>query len=89
MRVLIIYLILINITAIIVTVTDKVRAVYKKWRITEKTLFMLSALGGSIGMYITMLIIHHKTRKLKFMLGIPAIFIAELIIFLLIYNGVR
>ena len=63
---IIIYLIIINVIAIIVTITDKVRAVYKKWRITEKTLFMLSALGGSIGMYITMLIIHHKTRKLKF-----------------------
>ncbi len=89
MRGFIIYLILINITAVIVTITDKVRAIYKKWRITEKTLFILSALGGSVGMYITMLIIHHKTKKPKFMLGIPAIFIIELLLFLFVYNGVK
>ncbi|MEE0264147.1 MAG: DUF1294 domain-containing protein [Acutalibacteraceae bacterium] len=87
--IIIIYLLIINIVAVVVTVTDKVRAVYNKWRITEKTLFVISALGGAVGMYITMHIIHHKTRKLRFMLGIPAIFIAELLLFLLIYNGVR
>lgn len=86
---IIIYLIIINVIAIIVTITDKVRAVYKKWRITEKTLFLLSALGGAVGMYITMHIIHHKTKKPQFMIGIPAIFIAELLLFLIIYNGVR
>ncbi len=89
MKLLIIYLIAINIVAVIVTITDKVRAVYKKWRITEKTLFIISAMGGAVGMYITMHIIHHKTRKPQFMLGIPAIFIAQLLIVLLIYFGVR
>ena len=71
------YLILINIIAIIVTIADKVKAQLHKWRISEATLFVLAALGGSVGMYITMNIIRHKTQKPQFMLGIPAIFMVE------------
>ncbi len=78
------YLILINIIAIIVTVADKVKAQLHKWRISEATLFALAALGGSVGMYITMCIIRHKTQKPQFMIGIPVIFIAEVLLIALI-----
>lgn len=71
------YLLLINIIAAIITAMDKSKAQRGRWRIKESTLLLLSALGGSIGMYLTMRIIHHKTRKLKFMLGIPVIFFLE------------
>jgi uncharacterized membrane protein YsdA (DUF1294 family) len=40
---------------------------------------LVSALGGAVGMFLTMLIIRHKTRKPLFMIGIPVIFILELI----------
>lgn len=76
-----IYFIIINIIAIIVTVYDKYCAQHNKWRVKESTLLLISCLGGSIFMYITMQIIHHKTKKLKFMLGIPLIIILQFLLF--------
>lgn len=84
--ILAIYLILINLIAVIVTIYDKLCAVKRRWRVKESTLLLLSALGGSISMYITMLLIRHKTRHKKFMLGIPLILIVQLIIAFLIWR---
>ena len=77
--ILLIYLILINIFAVCITIYDKSRAIHHKWRVKESTLLLVSAFGGSVGMYFTMLLIHHKTKHLKFMVGIPAILIFELL----------
>ena len=84
--ILAIYLILINLIAVIVTIYDKLCAVKRRWRVKESTLLLLSALGGSISMYITMLLIRHKTRHIKFMLGIPLIIIFQLLIAFLIWR---
>ena len=84
--ILAIYLILINLIAVIVTIYDKLCAVKRRWRVKESTLLILSALGGSISMYITMLLIRHKTRHIKFMLGIPLILIFQLLIAFLIWR---
>lgn len=73
------YLFVINLISIAVTVYDKFCAVHGRWRVKESTLLLLSVLGGSAGMYITMQIIRHKTRRLKFMLGIPVILIIQII----------
>ena len=56
---------------------DKYKAKRGKWRIKESTLFLLSALGGSAAMYITMRLIRHKTLHKRFMIGIPLIIIAQ------------
>lgn len=77
------YFVLINIVSIIICVVDKLSAIWRKRRISEKTLILLSILGGSIGMYLTMVIIRHKTKHIKFMLGIPAIIMLQLIILLI------
>lgn len=83
------YFIAINIIAVIITIADKLKAIHRKWRIPENTLLLISALGGSICMLITMLIIRHKTRKLKFMLGIPIIIVLQcIIVYLLIKYGI-
>ena len=84
--ILAIYLVLINLIAVIVTIYDKLCAVKRRWRVKESTLLILSALGGSISMYITMLLIRHKTRHIKFMLGIPLILIFQLLIAFLIWR---
>lgn len=81
MRFFYIYLVVINIIAVIVTVHDKSAAQRGAWRVKERTLMLISALGGAPAMYLTMLTIHHKTRKPLFMIGIPFIFIIELILF--------
>ncbi|MGN0497849.1 MAG: DUF1294 domain-containing protein [Acutalibacteraceae bacterium] len=75
--ILIVWLVLISLVSVVVTIVDKFKAVHHGWRIKESTLLILSALGGSVAMYITMLIIRHKTRKPKFMIGIPVIFILQ------------
>lgn len=84
--ILAIYLILINLITVIVTIYDKLCAVKRRWRVKESTLLLLSALGGSISMYITMLLIRHKTRHIKFMLGIPLILIFQILIAFLIWR---
>ena len=68
------YLGLISLISVIVTCYDKIAA--KKLpghRTRERTLFLLSALGGSVAMFVTMQIIHHKTKHKSFMIGIPLI----------------
>lgn len=86
--ILIIYLIIINIISAVVTIYDKYCAVKKHWRVKESTLLLLSAIGGSVGMYLTMQIIRHKTRHIKFMLGIPVILILQAIIIFFIWRAI-
>ena len=73
MKYALIYLAVISLIAIIVTVADKSKARRNKWRVPEAALLGISALGGSVAMFITMLLIRHKTKHVKFMLGIPLI----------------
>ena len=77
--ILIAYLAIISIISIIVCIYDK--KISKKnrveLRIPEKTLLVFSALGGSVAMFITMLLIRHKTKHVKFMLGIPLIILVQ------------
>lgn len=81
------YILAININTIIVTISDKYRAVKGKWRIKESTLFLLAVLGGALFEYLTMLIIRHKTKHKKFMIGLPIIFIIQiLIIYIIIFK---
>ncbi len=89
MNILFIYLLLISIFAIIITIYDKLCAIGKHWRVKENTLLLISAIGGSIAMYITMQIIRHKTRHIKFMLGIPIIIIIQLLIAFLVWRVVN
>ena len=83
---LLIYLVCINIIAIIITVVDKIAAIKGYWRISEKALLSVSALGGSFAMLSTMLVIRHKTRKPKFMLLIPLMIVIQiaLIVFVMV-----
>ena len=67
------YLALISLLAAALTVHDKRAAQRHQWRVRESTLLLVSALGGSVAMLLTMRLIRHKTRRAKFMAGIPAI----------------
>ena len=67
------YLLALNIAAIAAFGVDKRRAIRHERRIPERTLLIISALGGSIAMLLTMKKIRHKTSKTKFMIGIPVI----------------
>lgn len=80
------YAVVSSLVAVILTVYDKKAPRYRLWRIPERVLLWTAALSGCVAMYITMRLIHHKTRKLKFMLGIPAIFVLECIAGLFLYG---
>ncbi len=77
---LIIYLIFINIIAYLLTAYDKRASKTNRRRVKENTLLLVGVLGGSAVMYITMKLIHHKTRHSIFMVGLPFIFIVEVLI---------
>ena len=85
-KILITYFLTVNILSVLVCVYDKNSAKRGKWRVPEKTLFLLSFLGGAPFMFATMRIIHHKTRHKRFMLGLPLIIILQLAIFFYIIN---
>jgi uncharacterized membrane protein YsdA (DUF1294 family) len=68
------YLLIISIVSVCVTIYDKWAAKKRpKERTRESTLLLLSALGGSVAMLLTMYSIRHKTKHMKFMIGIPLI----------------
>lgn len=76
-KIIIIYLITINIIGIVVNIADKQKAKHGKWRIPEATLWTIALLGGSLGSYITMKTIRHKTKHKSFMIGFPVIIIFQ------------
>lgn len=65
---LISYLISINLIGFITIFIDKKKAIYNKWRISEKVLLLIAFIGGCFGVLVGMNIFRHKTRKLKFKL---------------------
>ena len=72
-KILLWYFLAVSLLSVIVTAADKLKARRGEWRVPENTLMLLAALGGSAAMYAVMLLIRHKTRHVKFMLGIPLI----------------
>ncbi len=72
------YLGIISLIAVILTLHDKRAAKRHHWRVTEKTLLLVSALGGSVAMLLTMQAIRHKTKHAKFMVGIPVIIFLQI-----------
>ncbi len=87
MEYIIYYLIFINILAFAAGRIDKSNARKHRYRISEKALFILALIGGSIGAYLSMLIFRHKTRKWYFMTGIPLIIIIQIIIAYYLINN--
>ena len=73
------YIALVSLCSIVVCIYDKKISKRNnvKLRIPEKSLFIWSAAGGSLVMFITMKLIRHKTKHLSFMIGIPVIFILQ------------
>ena len=86
---LILYLFAVNIAAFALFGADKRKARRGDWRISEKALFLSAVLGGSLGALIGMRLFHHKTKHWYFVIGIPAIFVLQIIGCVLITNNFR
>ena len=77
---ILLYLLIINLIGFFMMWSDKKRAKWGKWRIPEQTLFIVTALGGGIGTIAGMYTFRHKTKKLKFTIGLPVLVILEIIL---------
>lgn len=81
---IIIYLVIVNLIGFFIMWLDKKKAQHSRWRIKENTLFLVAAIGGSIGTIIGMYTFRHKTQKPKFILGFPAILVIQILIAVMI-----
>lgn len=73
-----IYFIFMNLLGIFLMGLDKKKAVHHAWRIPEKTLFLCSILGGSIGTWAGMYLFRHKTKHWYFVIGMPCILFLQI-----------
>ena len=83
-KILLIYLLIVNIIAFLLMAIDKLKAKKDKWRIPEKTLFLFAVIGGSIGSILGMCICRHKTKHIHFMIGMPVILALQIALALFI-----
>lgn len=72
------YILLMNIIGFCMMGIDKDKAKEGKWRIPEKSLFVVAAIGGSVGSIAGMQLFRHKTKHTKFVIGMPVICILQI-----------
>ncbi len=82
MRVFLIYLAAVSAAAVVLTISDKWCARKTRQRVPEAVLFFTAVLGGSAAMYVTMLLIRHKTLHKRFMLGLPTILLLQILCYI-------
>ena len=77
-EVVLIYLLTVNAIGFLLMTVDKYKAKKNLWRIPESTLMTVALLGGSIGSLAGMYTVRHKTKHLKFTVGIPVILVLQI-----------
>ena len=80
MQILLIYLVIINAVSFLLMLADKYKARKNLWRIPERTLMGFAAIGGSVGALAGMYLVRHKTKHLKFTVGIPILLFVHILI---------
>lgn len=86
MKVFILYLIIMNVLGFALMGIDKHKAIHRQYRIPEKTLFLSSILGGSVGTWAGMYVFRHKTKHWYFVVGMPFILFMQVGAVLVIYK---
>ncbi len=84
MYLFLLYITLLNLLGLTLMYIDKIKAINNEWRISENTLMLVSILGGSVGSYLGMKLFRHKTKHVKFSIGVPVIIFIQL--FIIIQN---
>ncbi|MGU3473172.1 DUF1294 domain-containing protein [Paenibacillus sp. D51F] len=75
MKILIVYLALVNLIGFVMMAIDKSQARNGGRRVPEKRLFVFAALGGALGSWIGMRAYRHKTKHMTFVVGMPALLV--------------
>lgn len=83
---IVVILAILNIFGFVLVSLDKYKAKNKLWRIPERSFFLLSILGGSIGVYVGLFFFNHKTRNWYFMAIIPLIILAQIVFIYYLLN---
>ncbi|WP_315116368.1 DUF1294 domain-containing protein [uncultured Clostridium sp.] len=86
MKIFYCYLLVINLYGFIIMYIDKKKSIKGKWRISEKNLFLTALAFGSIGIFLGMQLFRHKTKHKSFTLGIPCIFIFQMVTMIYLNN---
>lgn len=81
MKYLYLYLIVMDLAAFALMGIDKYRAIRHRWRISERALFLVAVLGGSVGGLLGMWVFRHKTRHSLFAIGLPLVLVIHLVLF--------
>ena len=74
------YVLIINAIGFVIMLIDKQKAKKKKWRIPEHHLLSIAGAGGSLGVLIGMFVWRHKTKHLRFLIGVPLLLIMHILI---------
>lgn len=74
------YLLAMTIIGFITMKIDKCKAIHHRYRISEKLIFTIALMGGSLGVWMGMYLFHHKTKHWYFVMGIPLIIFIQFII---------
>ena len=77
---MLVYLVIINAAGLLLMLVDKYKARKNLWRIPERVLLGVALLGGSLGCILGMQLARHKTKHLKFSIGLPVIFALQIIV---------
>lgn len=85
-KILIIYLLIINIIGFVLMGIDKQRAIRGAWRISEASLFLTAFLGGALGCTLGMHRFRHKTKHWYFRFGLPAITLVQILLLFLFFK---
>lgn len=85
MKYIAIYLILINALSLLLMLIDKFKAKKKLWRIPEKVLLGVCAIGGSIGGLLGMKVFRHKTLHPQFSIGIPVMLALQIVLAVVLF----
>ena len=83
-KLILIYLLIVNALGFLLMLVDKRKAQKNLWRIPESTLFLMAAIGGSVGSLVGMYKFRHKTKHWQFVIGMPAILIAQIVLVFLL-----
>ena len=84
-QLLLLYFLLINSISFFYIGIDKMKAQVNRRRVSEKTLWLLALIGGSLGTLLGMHFFRHKTKKISFQTILAVILAVQLwLIYLLV-----
>ena len=81
------YFMIINLVGFVMMCVDKQLAIHHKNRVPERVLFLIAIIGGSFGSILGMYAFRHKTKHLSFVIGMPVILLAQIIVLYFLLGG--